>query len=123
MPCHQLDMENKKAVVKVPEDQLSLAIGKSGQNVRLAAKLTEWNIDIDGADEAGVESTAKEIVPESKPARTVDLEDAIIAASNEKTEVKDGKTSAEATDVKTESEKSIKEVVEKEEALEDSEDK
>jgi len=119
----KLDMENKKAVVKVPEDQLSLAIGKSGQNVRLAAKLTEWNIDIDGADEAGVESTAKEIVPESKPARTVDLEDAIIAASNEKTEVKDGKTLAEATDVKTESEKSIKEVVEKEEALEDSEDK
>lgn len=119
----KLDMENKKAVVKVPEDQLSLAIGKSGQNVRLAAKLTEWNIDIDGADEAGVESTAKEIVPESKPARTVDLEDAIIAASNEKTEVKDGKTSAEATEVKTESEKSIKEVVEKEEALEDSEDK
>lgn len=119
----KLDMENKKAVVKVPEDQLSLAIGKSGQNVRLAAKLTEWNIDIDGADEAGVESTAKEIVPESKPARTVDLEDAIIAASNEKTEVKDDKTSAEATDVKTESEKSIKEVVEKEEALEDSEDK
>lgn len=38
--------KEKKAVVKVPEDQLSLAIGKKGQNVRLAAKLTGWKIDI-----------------------------------------------------------------------------
>ncbi len=35
-----------KALVIVPEDQLSLAIGKDGQNVRLAAKLTGWKIDI-----------------------------------------------------------------------------
>ena len=49
----KIDEENKKALVKVPEDQLSLAIGKSGQNVRLAAKLTGWNVDIDGADDAG----------------------------------------------------------------------
>lgn len=38
----------KEAVVVVPEDQLSLAIGKRGQNVRLAAKLTGWKIDISG---------------------------------------------------------------------------
>lgn len=37
------------AKVYVPEDQLSLAIGKSGQNVRLAAKLTGWKIDVVGA--------------------------------------------------------------------------
>jgi len=37
---------DKKAVVKVPNDQLSLAIGKRGQNVRLAAKLTGWKIDV-----------------------------------------------------------------------------
>lgn len=36
----------KFAQVIVPDDQLSLAIGKSGQNVRLAAKLTNWKIDI-----------------------------------------------------------------------------
>lgn len=36
----------KRAVVTVPEDQLSLAIGKRGQNVRLAAKLTGWKIDV-----------------------------------------------------------------------------
>lgn len=54
-----LDEAEKKAVVRVPEDQLSLAIGRQGQNVRLAAKLTGWNVDIDGADDAGVEATAK----------------------------------------------------------------
>lgn len=40
------DEENKEAVVVVDENQLSLAIGKEGQNVRLAAKLTGWKIDI-----------------------------------------------------------------------------
>ncbi len=38
--------ETKQATVVVPEDQLSLAIGKRGQNVRLASKLTGWDIDI-----------------------------------------------------------------------------
>jgi N utilization substance protein A len=38
--------EEHFAQVIVPDDQLSLAIGKSGQNARLAAKLTNWKIDI-----------------------------------------------------------------------------
>ncbi len=42
--------EEKKAVLEVSPDQLSLAIGKGGQNVRLAAKLTGWRIDIEGAE-------------------------------------------------------------------------
>lgn len=42
----ELDEKEKKATVQVREDQLSLAIGKAGQNVRLAAKLTGWKIDI-----------------------------------------------------------------------------
>jgi len=42
----ELNKEEKKAVVKVSEDQQSLAIGKGGQNVRLAAKLTGWKIDV-----------------------------------------------------------------------------
>lgn len=42
----ELNEEEKSAKVKVPEHQLSLAIGKSGQNARLAAKLTGWKIDI-----------------------------------------------------------------------------
>jgi N utilization substance protein A len=41
-----LDEENKQAKVKVREDQFSLAIGKMGQNVRLAARLTGWKIDV-----------------------------------------------------------------------------
>jgi transcription termination/antitermination protein NusA len=47
-----IDEENKTAKVLVSEDQQSLAIGKGGQNVRLAAKLTGWRIDIqsDGVD-------------------------------------------------------------------------
>ena len=43
-----LDESRKEAKVTVPEDQLSLAIGKQGQNVRLAAKLTGWKIDVLG---------------------------------------------------------------------------
>lgn len=42
----EINEEEKSAKVAVPEHQLSLAIGKSGQNVRLAAKLTGWKIDI-----------------------------------------------------------------------------
>ncbi len=41
-----LDPNEKSAFVVVPDTQLSLAIGKGGQNVRLAARLTEWKIDI-----------------------------------------------------------------------------
>ncbi len=44
----QLNEEEKSANVGVLEDQLSLAIGKAGQNVRLAARLTGWKIDING---------------------------------------------------------------------------
>jgi len=40
------DEESKEAMVVVPDDQLSLAIGRDGQNVRLAHKLTHWKIDI-----------------------------------------------------------------------------
>ncbi len=47
----KLDREKKQAKVEVFEDQLSLAIGKGGQNVRLAAKLTGWKIDIKGGEE------------------------------------------------------------------------
>lgn len=42
----ELDGERKKALILVDEDQLSLAIGRRGQNVRLASRLTQWEIDI-----------------------------------------------------------------------------
>lgn len=45
------DVEKREAKVVVADDQLSLAIGKEGQNARLAAKLTGWKIDISGTSE------------------------------------------------------------------------
>ncbi len=57
----EINEDQKAAVAVVPEDQLSLAIGKRGQNVRLAAKLTGWKIDINGAKvEAETEAIAKD---------------------------------------------------------------
>jgi N utilization substance protein A len=46
-----MDEEEKRIDVVVPEDQLSLAIGRRGQNVRLASMLTGWNIDIMNEEE------------------------------------------------------------------------
>lgn len=48
--------DGKTAIVIVPDDQLSLAIGREGQNARLAAKLTGWRIDIKSLTEAAAES-------------------------------------------------------------------
>jgi N utilization substance protein A len=50
---------NKTATVVVQEDQLSLAIGRDGQNARLAAKLTGWRIDIKSITEAAGDSVQK----------------------------------------------------------------
>lgn len=66
------NVPEKSAVVIVPDDQLSLAIGKEGQNVRLAARLTGWKIDIKGheqylADPAGFD--AMEVAAAAVPVR------------------------------------------------------
>lgn len=106
----KIDEENKKALVKVPEDQLSLAIGKQGQNVRLAAKLTGWNVDIDGADEAHVEEAAAAVEERPKQEK-VDLEDSLIAAAGTE-ESADGVEPASPaetdTEITKESEKTTK---------------
>lgn len=65
----EIDEKAKKAKVVVPEDQLSIAIGKSGQNVRLASKLTGYELDIaaEQANQAPVaESTAKPVIQKLK---------------------------------------------------------
>lgn len=51
----KLNEEERSAYVVVPDNQLSLAIGKGGQNVRLAARLTEWKIDIRSESQAASE--------------------------------------------------------------------
>ncbi|HYC78808.1 MAG TPA: transcription termination factor NusA, partial [Planctomycetota bacterium] len=53
-----LNDDTKSAEVVVADDQLSLAIGKKGQNVRLAAKLTGWDINIVAASDASVQASA-----------------------------------------------------------------
>ena len=62
-----MDQDERRAHVEVSEDQQSLAIGKGGQNVRLAAKLTGWRIDISSlkgenvaSSEEGVDSSSKD---------------------------------------------------------------
>lgn len=55
----ETDDEGRTATVVVPEDQLSLAIGRDGQNARLAAKLTGWRIDIKSQVEAADEALDK----------------------------------------------------------------
>lgn len=62
-----LDETEHKATIKVAEDQQSLAIGRGGQNVRLAAKLTGWRIDIQsiGGEVVAEASEAKEAAPEA----------------------------------------------------------
>lgn len=57
----ELDAKEKKAKVLVPEDQLSIAIGKGGQNVRLASKLTGYELDI--APETEAKKAPEEVTP------------------------------------------------------------
>ena len=54
----EINEEEKTALVVVPDYQLSLAIGKSGQNARLAAKLTNWKIDIKSVSQMQAEMEA-----------------------------------------------------------------
>ncbi|MBL8068053.1 MAG: transcription termination/antitermination protein NusA [Armatimonadetes bacterium] len=54
----RMNEEEKSAYVVVPDNQLSLAIGRGGQNVRLAARLTEWKIDIRSEEQANQEKAA-----------------------------------------------------------------
>jgi len=68
----ELDEAEHKAIVKVSPDKLSLAIGKAGQNVRLAARLTGWKIDIIEASEEG-----------EKKVLAVDEENLVLAEENE----------------------------------------
>ncbi len=59
-------MPKNKALAIVPEDQLSLAIGKDGQNVRLAAKLTGWKIDVKAEGQVEIEEKESEGEKKSK---------------------------------------------------------
>lgn len=84
----KLDEKTKRAVVKVAEDQLSIAIGKGGQNVRLASKLTGYEVDIVSA--AG----ETKVTEKPKPRTSKNIEDSLLAAIEEQTS---GDTSEDTT--------------------------
>jgi N utilization substance protein A len=74
----KLDEEDHRATVTVTEDQQSLAIGRGGQNVRLAAKLTGWNIDIMSVGgHTASESADAETPVEATPAADENLDEKI----------------------------------------------
>jgi len=88
-----IEGEDKKAKVVVPEDQLSIAIGKGGQNVRLASKLTGYELDIvaeqDAPAPAPAAATATAVIEEKKPAavpklkKKSELENSLLEAIEE----------------------------------------
>jgi N utilization substance protein A len=63
----RIDPDNQTAVVTVPDYQLSLAIGKEGQNARLAARLTGWRIDIKSEGQAAEEEARSRQAPAPPP--------------------------------------------------------
>ncbi|MDD5083937.1 MAG: transcription termination factor NusA [Candidatus Moranbacteria bacterium] len=80
-----LNEELHEARVTVPDDQLSLAIGKRGQNVRLAVKLTGWKLDIVSA---GAAAPAAEVTPEAVESALAEVTEVALAAEETVEEVK-----------------------------------
>lgn len=84
-----LDEKNKKAKVIVPEDQLSIAIGKSGQNVRLASKLTGYELDIEAEREGAKDTSGSgkvettELPKQPKLKKKSELENSLLEAIEE----------------------------------------
>ncbi|MCG2689813.1 transcription termination factor NusA [Candidatus Parcubacteria bacterium] len=102
-------MPRNKAQAIIQDEQLSLAIGKEGQNVRLAAKLTGWKIDVRGLSETEANASAKDDSEEKEIQEpTSEKEEPIESAPNEatpnKTPLEETTPSQEKTetDVKTE---------------------
>jgi N utilization substance protein A len=65
------------ATVVVPDNQLSLAIGKEGQNVRLAAKLVGWKIDIKSISIAAAEEEERKLAKEAEPEVEAEVEEIV----------------------------------------------
>ncbi|HVT01104.1 MAG TPA: transcription termination factor NusA [Patescibacteria group bacterium] len=76
----EIDEKAKSAKVSAPQEELPLIIGREGQNVRLASKLTEYNIEVEGDDSMSV---ATEEVKDEKPAEEPKSEEPKVEAVNE----------------------------------------
>ena len=96
----ELNYKEKRAIVTVPEDQQSLAIGKEGQNARLANKLTKWKIDIKGV--SGVfssEDAEGGVVKQASDEKVVGVWDAEIRKFNELEEKKEKDKKSEKEEI------------------------
>lgn len=81
-----LDKENKVAKIVADEDQISLVIGKNGQNIKLASKLTDYEIDVErnsGRPKDIEEALERELEREAEEAEEEELEEAENTAENE----------------------------------------
>ncbi len=128
----EMNEATKSAIAVVPDHQLSLAIGKEGQNARLAAKLTGWRVDIksnvemdaiDAAAEAAKPKVAKKKakVAEAEPDAAVAEAEEVVAAVAEATEVQEASVLEEAPvagSAPEEAEPAVEELVEEEAAEE-----
>lgn len=87
----KLSKKDKRAIISVDDDQLSLAIGKNGQNVRLASKLLEWEIDIDKSEEQKKKEakTSEEDSKEEEMTEEVETKEVIDEVEVPETKVED----------------------------------
>ncbi|MCA9390037.1 transcription termination factor NusA [candidate division WWE3 bacterium] len=120
----KVDQKNMEAQVVVPEDQLSLAIGKEGQNVRLAAKLTGYRIDLRSENDPAPSKAGKTEEVESEESAPVDensivslglstrTENALLAAGKETLDSIQSLSEEELAEIDGIGPKSVEEIVE-----------
>ncbi|MCA9376885.1 transcription termination/antitermination protein NusA [Candidatus Dojkabacteria bacterium] len=106
-------VEDGVATVKVEEDQLSLAIGKDGQNVRLAAKLTNLKIDIQGPDGNSSRHTKDEADGEDNHETTEDIDENELKKSTKKNSTKKTTAKKSASTKETSIKRKVDEAIEK----------
>ncbi|MCR4264433.1 MAG: transcription termination factor NusA [Candidatus Roizmanbacteria bacterium] len=95
----KINEEEKQALVLVPEDQLSLAIGRGGQNVRLASKLAGYIIDIRSKDDPdGTRKAARALEEQKKPEKTEEVKEKKVTVKKKAKQVTDAKEEIKDTE-------------------------
>ncbi len=100
--------KNNLAIATVPEEQVSLAIGREGQNVRLAAKLTGWKIDIRSAqkpEESAIPEELSKIIEEEEGQKKEGESEDLGEAKTENEESEDAKTKKKTSKKKSQAKK------------------
>jgi N utilization substance protein A len=105
----EIDEEEQKAKITVAEDQQSLAIGKGGQNVRLAAKLTGWKMDIESDGTSKTESEDESDETEEITENVEETEETVVDSETPATEETVEESSEETEESETPTEESPEE--------------